>query len=272
MKTKISATVVADSIAPNGVRLTTMELVYPRFILAEFNTHRMFSRNSASSRAIPIQKMIRAVLADPVCPVEWGKNQKGMQARSTLGGWRQKVAKALWMGARYPACWFAYALFKVGLHKQISNRLLEPWMWTRTLVTATEWDNFFELRAHEDAQPEIRRLAEKMRGAMENSMPKVLGIGNWHLPYITREDRQQYPTRVLIEISSARCARVSYLNHNNEKPWADDDVGLYNDLVGSKPLHASPTEHPATPMYDRSFNKNYRGWYQHRSDVEAPYN
>lgn len=269
MKTKISAKVVCDSLAPHGIRLTTLELTYPRFILAEFNTHRVFSRNSASSRAIPIQKMLRAVLFDPAVPVEWGANRKGMQAGRELRGIKKWLVRRLWLLARYPACAFSYGLFLLGLHKQISNRILEPWMWTKTLVTATEWDNFFDLRLHVDAQPEIRELAEQMSGALWESAPIKLSIGQWHLPYVTEEEKATWCLESQIKMSAARSARISYLTHEGRAPDTVKDFELYEDLVGSRPIHASPTEHQATPKYTKDFSKNLRGWYQHRSDVEG---
>ena len=264
----IEAKIILDSISPQGVRLTTFELKYTRFILAEFNTHRVFSRNSASSRAIPVKKMIKDVIDDPVIPVFWGKNQAGMQAKEELFGFKLKAAQFLWKIARYPACGIAYFMTKIGLHKQIANRIIEPWMWTKTIVTATEWDNFFELRMHEDAQPEIYVLATRMYGEYINSKPTLVDYGEWHLPYLIFEERQQLPKDVLIKISAARCARVSYLTHCGNKPDIKKDIILYNDLVGAVPIHGSPTEHQATPNDNNEFDKNFRGWHQHRADIE----
>lgn len=268
----IEAKIILDSISPLGVRLTTFELKYPRFILAEFNTHRVFSRNSASSRAIPVKKMIKDVITDPVIPVFWGKNQAGMQAKEELTGIRLKIAQGLWSFARYPACLIAYLFTKIDLHKQLANRIIEPWMWTKTIVTATEWDNFFELRYHEDAQPEIFVLATRMYEAYLNSNPKLIGYGKWHLPYITEQEFKLYETKDLIKFSGARCARVSYLTHDGKNPSAGKDYRLYEDLVGSVPVHASPVEHQATPNKDTNFDKNFRGWHQHRADIEHNFN
>lgn len=264
----IEAKIICDSISPNGVRLTSFQLKYPRFILAEVNTHRVFSRCSASSRAIPVKRMILDVLEDPVIPEFFGKNQSGMQAKVELDGFYLKLAKFMWRFARYPSCIMAYLLSKIGLHKQITNRLIEPWMWARTIITSTEWENFFELRIHPDAQPEIFVLASKMLEEYKKSNPKELKYGEWHLPYISKDELNNIPISDLIKMSAARCARVSYLNHDGKTPDMEKDLRLYEDLVGSRPIHASPIEHQATPIHSLQFEKNFVGWHQHRSDVE----
>lgn len=268
----IEAKIILDSISPKGVRITTFEIRYCRFILAEFNTHRVFSRNSASSRAIPVKKMIKDVIDDPVIPVFWGKNQAGMQAKEELSGFGLICSRFLWSFARYPACGIAYLMTKVGLHKQIANRIIEPWMWTKTIVTATEWDNFFELRMHEDAQPEIYVLATRMYDALLRSKPTLIEYGEWHLPYVSDEEMEEYDINTLIKVSSARCARVSYLTHDGKKPDIEKDLKLYDNLVGAIPIHGSPTEHQATPNKNNKFDKNFKGWHQHRADIEQFFN
>ncbi len=265
----IEAKIILDSISPKGVRLTTFELRFPRFILAEKNTHRVLSRNSASSRAIPVKKMIKDVINDPAIPVFWGKNQAGMQAKEELSGIKLKLAQCIWKSARYPACFAAYVMSKLGLHKQLTNRIIETWMWTKTIVTATEWDNFFELRMHEDSQPEFYVLATRMYEEMLKSKPTLIGYGEWHLPYISEEEKQTKPNDLLIKLSAARCARVSYLTHDGKKPDIEKDLKLYNSLVGSRPRHSSPTEHQATPNKNTKFDKNFKGWHQHRADIEV---
>jgi hypothetical protein len=264
----IEVKIILDSISENGDRLTTFELKYPRFILSEFNTHRVFSRNSASSRAIPVKRMIKDVLSDPVDPVFWGKNKSGMQASEELSGIRLFLSKLLWKTASISAIFFAYGLMLLGLHKQIANRIIEPWMWTKTIVSSTEWDNFFTLRAHPDAQPEFHSLANLMYDAYSRSVPKILKIGEWHLPYIDHMEKVTFVNEDLIKMSVARCARVSYLTHDGKIPDLDKDASLYEKLVGSEPIHASPTEHQATPNKDSSFDKNFKGWHQHRADIE----
>lgn len=156
----ISAKIVADSISPAGGRLVTMELCYPRFIHSEFLTHRMFSRNASSSRAIPVEKMLQQVQENPAMPVHWGKNQPGMQAREEIF---PNTGKDLWKIYAKQTAKNAEELNLIGYHKQVVNRLLEPFQYIKVIVTATEWDNFFKLRLHEDAQPEMYELARCMK-------------------------------------------------------------------------------------------------------------
>ena len=216
---KIRSTIIKDSISRTGQRITTAEWCYPRFIHGEVMTHRVFSRNAMSSRAIPVMKVLAQVWGDPAMPVYWGANQPGMQAKAELTGWRKAVARKLWVAAGGVMCGFAWGMVKVGLHKQIANRILEPWQWMRTIVTATDWDNFFELRRHEDAQPEFFALADAHWHAMEES--ELNGLRNlksseWHLPYMdTTEPGLDF---VNCKISAARCARVSYLTHDGKSP------------------------------------------------------
>lgn len=267
---KIKATIIKDSISENGIRLTTIELQQWRPLLAEFNTHRMFSRNSASSRAIPVKTMLKNILKAPFEPVVWGKNVSGMQAKEELTGYNLILAKFLWKFACYSNVAFAYLLNKVGLHKQWANRIVEPWQVTNTIVTATEWDNFIQLRCHSDAQPEIELLANNIRDALKESKPELLLEGGWHLPYVTEDEynNEKYSIDDLIKISVARCARVSYNNHDGTKTTLEQDIKLYDRLVGSFPQHMSPSEHQATPAKDKKFYKNFKGWKQHRSFIE----
>ncbi len=240
------ARVVADSIAPSGARLTTMELCYQRFIHSEFMTHRMFSRNAASSRAIPIQKMLEQVQAEPAMPVHWGKNQPGMQASEEI--LHTGIAVNRWEAAASDAVYHANILFRdAEVHKQVTNRLLEPFQWIKVIVTATEWDNFFTLRLHEDAQPEIRLLAQHMEAAMEWSDPVHLKYHEWHLPYVPLWEEQENMTpEVARKCSAARCARVSYLNHDNSTPDINKDIALADKLLEAG--HMSPFEHQGKPM------------------------
>ena len=182
----ISAKVIADSVCPKGVRMTTMEIEYPRFILAELNTHRMLSKNSASSRAIPVKAMHEFIRANPATPVSWGKNQPGMKAEEQVGTSVAEEAEQLWNRAKEDALHWADALaHKLAIHKQIANRITEPWMTMKTVISGTEWNNFFHLRNHPDAQPEIKALAEAMTVAYTTHLPVPLKPGEWHLPYIT---------------------------------------------------------------------------------------
>lgn len=269
--TTITAKVIEDSIAENGVRLTTLQLCYPRFIHAEFMTHRVFSRNASSSRAIPVAKMIEQVRNDPAMPIHWGKNQAGMQANEELAPMAQDSARQLWMQAARDAASVAQVMADVGLHKQVANRILEPYQYMHVIVTATEWENFFELRNHPDAQPEIHALAKVMHFALAESRPVQRQENEWHLPYVTRAERVAFNNDLdlLLKLSAARCARVSYLTHDGQTPSVEKDVALYDRLVGSKPLHASPIEHQATPLPEADmWSGNFRGWLQNRKIVE----
>lgn len=278
----ISAVMIEDSISivqPRIVRLATLQLRYPRFIHSEFMTHRVFSRNASSSRAIPVAKMLEQVRNDPAMPIHWGKNQPGMQANEQLEGEELVNAQYCWRRAADKAASIAEVMQGAGVHKQVANRILEPFQFINVIVTATEWDNFFELRDHEDAQPEIRELAEVMRAALGRSDPirRVPGdnaltfMGNsedntkWHLPYVTNLERATYLPTILIAASAARCARVSYLTHDGEQPDIKKDIALFMRLVGSKPLHASPIEHQAKPAARPDTSSgNFWGWMQFR--------
>jgi thymidylate synthase ThyX len=266
----ISAKVLADSINQAGNRVTTMEIVMHRFVLAEFNTHRMFSRNSASSRAIPIEKRIKAVQDDPAIPIHWGKNQKGMQAEVELDESQQAQAEDAWRMAANEAIGWAQRMADIGIHKQIANRLLEPFLWHTAVVTATEWDNFFAQRCSPLAQPEIRVLAEAMVEALNASEPEL--IEHWrtdcyHLPYISEEEKTIHSVEILQQISVARCARVSYLTQDGNRD-IEADLALYNRLSTARPPHASPFEHVCRPLKAGDEQRgNLIGWVQLRHEV-----
>jgi hypothetical protein len=267
-----SAVVIKDSISPAGVRLVTVELAYPRFIHSELMTHRMFSRNAMSSRAVPVAKMIEQVRDRAAKPIHWGANQPGMQAKAELEGEKLYVAQTLWQLAALQMADIAEEMNHIGLHKQVANRVLEPFQWMHTIVTATEWDNFFNLRRHPDAQPEFQHLANLMWEAFGDSEPTLLQPGEWHLPYVSNEEYVALPNEMLKKISSARCARVSYLTHDGQAPEVYKDIELYEKLVGAEPLHASPIEHVATPLKNPDeWSGNFRGWYQYRKEVESSF-
>lgn len=262
------ARVIKDSLSPDGIRLTTMEVTFPRIVLAEFNTHRAFSRNSASSRAIPVEKMMRRVQDDPFIPIYWGKNQKGMQAEQELD--ELQIARALdrWLNARNDALFNARELLDIGVHKQITNRLVEPFLWHTVIVSSTEWDNWDGLRMGKEAQPEIKRIADMMHEARARSQPDELPYGAWHLPLVddvkelwdgfkgTASVEADSPRGAstglmrsfesfLVKVCVGRCARVSYLTHDGKRdPWADVDLAMR--LLGNG--HMSPFEHAARPM------------------------
>lgn len=264
----IEAKIIADSMSVDGIRLTTMQLKYHRFIHSEFMTHRVFSRNASSSRAIPVSKMIDQVRNDPAMPVYWGKNQAGMQAKESFSDSESVGLMQQWKRSATQAAHFAESLNATGIHKQTVNRILEPYQWIHVVVTATEWENFFVLRDHADAQPEIQQLAKAMRKAMDESKPIYLRFGEWHLPYITHEDRESLLLNQMKKVSAARCARVSYLKHDNTSPSLDDDLYLFDHLAGGKPMHASPLEHQATPLEHKRWCRNFHGWQQFRDEWE----
>lgn len=262
--TTISAQVIEDSLSPEGVRLTTMQLRYPRAIHAEFMTHRVFSRNSSSSRAIPVHRLVQDVQDDPFFPISWGSNQKGMQAGEELKGEDRKIAWTEWEIALDNSIQQAQNLANIGAHKQLVNRILEPFSHINVIVTATDWENFFTLRCHQDAEPHIRLLAQRMRDAQNQSTPRQLSRRDIHVPYLTPEDDVD-DTEQALKVSVARCARVSYLTHEGKTPSVDKDLDLYNRLIVQEPAHASPTEHQAYPLNDpNEYSGNLRGFKQLR--------
>lgn len=268
----IYAKVVADSENEAGNRLTTLELSYPRFIHGEVMTHRVFSRNAMSSRAIPVAKMIDQVRNNPVIPIHWGANQPGMQAAAELADTTE--AEQQWRMASRFAADRAERMAALGLHKQVVNRILEPFQWMRTILTGTEFANFFALRIHPDAEPHIHALAVEMKAAMAASTP-VRRLADrddeasWHLPYLLADERTALFPQSLCKISAARCARVSYLTHDGATPSVEADLALYERLAGGKPIHASPLEHQAFSWRSTDYSGNLRGWVQFRQIVEA---
>jgi len=284
----IKATIIQDSIS-NGVRITTFELEYPRFIHSELMTHRVFSRNAASSRAIPIKTMNDNISTNPAKPLSWGKNKSGMQSVDEVDEVAKAKADYEWNYAKNDAIMHSDKLASLGIHKQWANRLTEPFQHMKTVVTSTEWENWYELRAHPDAQPEIQALATEMWKAHIESVPVDLIEGQWHLPYIHREwlegkltysvDDTLYTLEEAKRLSVSCCAQVSYRKNDLSLEKADD---IYHKLVTMKPFHASPFEHQATPMptfytvdiwpkgathmdkADTLWSGNFRSWLQNR--------
>lgn len=280
------AHIVADSISPEGVRIVSVQTQAPRLIHSELLRHRVFSFSAGSSRAVPVTRMLHQVCNDPARPKRFGANKAGMQdagehhemVRSPITGLMLNVDEA-WNQAARDAAWWADAFRAAGYHKQVANRLTEPFQMLPCLVTATEWDNFFELRDHDDADPTIRELAVQVKQAMDQSTPRRIPIGGWHVPYVRDEELTYYPWATLTKISAARCARNSYMNHAGDPPTLEEDLLLFDKLVGSKPWHASPLEHQATPArsnpntesklpwerWERyELHGNFKGWVQHR--------
>ena len=296
--TTVSATVIEDSVGSHSPRLTTIVTRYPRWIHAEGRTHRRvrlgeglefelrtpspmedpnLSRNASSSRAIPVTKMIQDVIDDPAIPLFWGKNQKGMQADEECNapvpsyvpmqfmekmGLQHKTLsrEEAWLNARDWAVNAARGFHAAGYHKQLVNRLLEPFSHINVLWTGTKWTNFLALRDHEDAEPHIRLLAQAIRKALDGSTPKTLQPGEWHLPYVQKSDvlstqhhyrqaakdhRQNMIDTDLIRLSVARCASLSYRTVDDRLMGRDDAWRLYDKLLDAQPIHASPAEHQA---------------------------
>lgn len=266
----IECQVIADSVM-GGTRITSVQVKYPRFILPQLNTHRAFSRSTASSRAVPTAKLIKMVRNEPVVPVHWGQNQAGMVAENEMDEARIAAAKLVWMEAADTAANIAQELAEIGVHKQVVNRVLEPFMWAETIITATEWDNFFKLRLADDTQPEIQALAKAIKKAMDESVPVQRP---WHLPYLSEDELNdssflgEYTKKA--KISAARCARVSYLNHNKLKPSVGEDLKLADRLIEAG--HMSPFDHQA--MFNnvensRNENRNFQDWKPYRAILES---
>lgn len=269
----ITAKVIADSVAENGSRITTFELEYPRIIHSELMTHRVFSRNAMSSRAIPIKTMIEQVINNPAMPVRFGANQPGMQDKGgdhtvLLGA--GYTAEEWWGLAALSAAKFAQEFSEAGYHKQVGNRLLEPFQRMKMVLTATEFNNFWWLRVDKDADPTIYQLSEVMKDAYDASTPRLLKPGQWHTPYVDHVygmaagsgdfdkpefigycvyDEDGKPVSLTLEealsISSSCCAQVSYRRLNSTK---DKALDIYDKLLSGNKVHASPFEHQATPI------------------------
>lgn len=284
--------ILADSIDNRGNRLITVKQTYPRVIHSENMTHRVFSRNAASTRAIPLLTQIRNLLDNPFIPERFGVNQPGMQSFSHLDGLKHDEAVAVWLAGRDRALTTTLELIlgravmeelfrydplvayvtdeelrmrlselaelvpkstaaidlsetsMLNVHKQLAGRGLESYMWMTVIVTATEWDNYFALRDHEDAQGEIATIARMTRVAVEDSIPNELQPGEWHLPLVTEAERAEYPVDTCIKMSGARCAAVSYRRELSRN--AERELQRYTDLVQGG--HMSPLEHQATPF------------------------
>lgn len=259
----ISATVLAYSRSTEtDDEILTYEIECPRFIWAEVLTHKALSRNCASSRAIPFAKMLNNLTA---IPVHWGRNKSGMQATEELSDVEIEGAENQWNVAKTSASHFAQLFNTLGIHKQITNRLIEPFQMVKAVITATEWDNFFWLRNHEAAQPEIHELARVMLEAKKASVPVALSPGDWHVPYyedgywIGNELGYDIKGYTLMEariISAARCAAVSY--RNTDYPL-DKCIEVYERLIGDDRKHASAFEHQATPM-DYNTELDFTEW------------
>lgn len=295
------AKVLKDSVSEDMVRLPTVLARFPRFILPEVLTHRVFSRNTSSSRAIPVKKIIADIMEDTAMPVSWGLNKPGMSAeaennrkvyiktyetqmteffdqgyskaeklyRMVLAGFEKEDA---WLAARDAAIEYAMAFNESEYHKQVVNRILEPYVHTNMVISSTYWRNFFNLRLASDAQPEINVLAEEISNALSESKPRLLGFGQWHLPYVPCREEDQPLSRIR-KFSAARLARVSYNNHDGTEPSAERDLKTFDMLINEGgSLHGSCFEHIATPVPNHRAS-NFFGWMQWREllDKNNPY-
>jgi hypothetical protein len=250
--------VLADSISPNGDRITTFKLKYPRFIHSELMTHRQFSRNASSSRAIPVNRTLSYILKNMAKPTHWGVNRSGMTAAREEHENRW-IGKVLWKTSCYFSVATAWLMAKAGFHKQIVNRITEPFTHINVIVTATDWENFFDLRCHEDAQPEIRELASYIHMEYCMSIPNKLEEGEWHLPFINRvadwkenkryfslDDETEYTLEEALMVSVSCCCQISYRKEDQSLIKAET---IFNMLTPKdSPPHASPFEHQATPI------------------------
>lgn len=260
-KAGIIARVLNKSVSQDGIEIVSFELEYPRMIHSELLTHKMPSRNAASSRAIPIAKSIESVRNAPAMPVEWGKNKPGMQSDGEIDD--PESAKWMWIQAAKQAAERGEQMAAMGLHKQVVNRILEPFVFMKTVLSATEFNNFYWLRDHPDADPTIRELARCMFEA-SNQVPALqLLPGEWHFAYVDTDvgfDKTTYhigdeeiDLETAKKIDAACCAQVSFrkLDTTIEKA-----LSIYDRLAGSVPVHASPFEHAATPIQEPYFELN----------------
>lgn len=256
-KNGIIARVITDSVTTGGKRLTTFELEAPRLILAEINTHKMLEKNCSSSRAIPVKTILDQVINEPFIPVEWGKNKAGMSSTELMSSDEAAVCEGLWREAAMSAAEFSQKLLDAGLHKQWANRGTETYQYIKQVLTGTEWNNLWWLRNHKDAQPEFRELARCMKEAFDTSTPKMLLVGEWHVPYVHTVRNQEnglleyfsngglVSVDTALKISSSCCAQVSYRKNDESIEKALD---IYDKLVGSEVKHSSPFGHQGSPI------------------------
>ena len=265
-ETNITAKVICDSISEQGIRLTTFEIEYPRIVMSEFNTMRAISKNSSSSRAIPVSKMLEHTKNVNLKPIYFGSKKSGMQAGDELVGEDLQYAKSTWESALHSMVHSAKILDGCGVAKEVTNRLVEPFQLVKVVCTATDWGNFFNLRLHPDSDPNICMLAYKMYQAMQESEPVELKVGEWHLPFVDKlldenlnlisygvshEDvtygtmHKPVTLEQAIKLSAASCASVSYRTEGMTLEKADK---IFDMLIKAEVIHASPFEHLATPI------------------------
>lgn len=276
----ISSKIIADSVGHLGKRIITFQNRYPRFVHAEFLTHRQ-ARNASSSRAIPAKKFIEWALKDPAFFERVYYNEKGMQGRQLLSEEDLQQFYKEWLELRDITIGFVERWVDpkgLNIHKQHANRVLEPWHHIEVVYTASQADidNLYQLRDHTFAQPEMEVLAKAMKEAQLHSVPRVLKPGQWHLPYIHDEERATNTSFSLALWSAARCARVSYMNHEGKLTTPEEDESLFERLIMTDPdpMHMSPTEHQACMANDpRTESRALSGcldssWIQFRKVIE----
>ena len=262
MTTTLKALVIAKTYnCVTKTTITTFQITMPRFVLAQLNKHRILSSNTESNRAVPIDKKDAKLLANPYFPLSWGTNQKGMQSGVPLEGFKKHLANLIWFLSLHSQRFYGNLLNRLGVHKEIVNRLTEPFQLVDVVITGTQWDNFFNLRTNIAAQPEIREIALLMKKAISEFTDFTITSDDvfLHLPYVTSEEQEKYKDDflVLFAISSARCARVSYLNHTG-KSSVSSDVRLFLRLVKSN--HWSALEHCAVASNQSALFGNFLGW------------
>lgn len=327
---KIQAQVVAHSKSPQGDELLSVLVTFPRFILAELNTHRMLSKNSASSRAIPTKKLLQMIKEDPFVPIAWQKEHKGMQGYEYFTNQEEiDTLFSNWMNAVEDAIEMAEEFTGLKTTKQIANRLLEPFMWHTVLITGNVnkegWLNFFDLRCPQyyigtgskppynlnridsglhksrkkiiaindgyrqlneldwlklnkgQAEIHMMALAEAIYDAWQESTPRQLQAGEWHIPFgdkitnILPDDIWKHAIKegtivdtplmnAKIKISTAMAARTSYTVVGDEKEVSYETLlGIHDKMVNAKPFHASPFEHCAPAMSKKDYERFLKG-------------
>lgn len=265
LDTQTEVTVIADSVSSiTDHRVTTMLIRLPRFLLPQMNTHRKFNRNVGSSRAKRFSVTSEDMTYEPII---WLENHKGMVSEGIVPEWKANIARGIWRSAGFFAYSHGWLLDKLNISKQYSNRMIEPYCYTDYLVTSTEWDNFLNQRDDPHAQYEIQIVARRLRQALRNSIPKKLNYGEWHLPFISDEEKTKYPIGDLLKVSSARCARTSYSVESYESSFKKNMELYDNRLVNVTPPHLSPTEHQCGCFYT-AMSGNIDGFLQYRKVIE----
>lgn len=279
------ARIVCDSIGPHGIRLTTMEMMGWQASHPDFMTHRMFSRNAASTRAIPAHIWRDQVIHDPFLPLFWDRNQPGMQGYlGQLDGVDLEIAQTLWNMARRESVNAHRTITEQpegkGLHKQVANRLLMPFMGILKVVTGIEsaWANYFHLRCHHAAQKEEAVQAFAAAEAYFASTPIRMPAGGLHLPYVNQSEVTRWGKEWALRHSSARCARVSYMRQNEVDYEAEERIyarltnpNTPREYDPEEPVHGSPMEHPAECLEEAEPSGNFVGWRQHRKQVPGEF-